>query len=150
MLLTAFVARYKVRTILAAIMLMTVFSTPCFAGSCQDTQEAVNRAIQERSGGVTNTHNVLLPDPESERGPLSNCLSVINHIGDGFSLGVSLPSMDQIIAGLCNQVDSMIQQKINEVHNQVLSTVNEIGGNNLYKVYGTSGNYVIKIKDKIK
>ena len=131
-------------------MLLTVFATPCFAGSCQDTQEAVSAAILERSGRVSDSHNVLLPDPESERGPLSNCLSVINHIGDGFTLGVNLPSMDQIIAGLCNQVDSMIQQKINEAHNQVLSTVNEIGGNNLYKVYGTGGNYVIKITDKIR
>ena len=131
-------------------MLLTVFATPCFAGSCQDTQEAVSAAILERSGRVTNSHNVLIPDPESDRGPLSNCLSVINNIGGAFSLGVTLPSMDQIVAGLCNQVDSMIQQKINEAHNQVLSTVNDIGGNNLYKVYGTSGNYVIKIKDKIK
>ena len=131
-------------------MLLTVFATPCFAGSCQDTQEAVSAAILERSGRVSDSHNVLLPDPESERGPLSNCLSVINHIGDGFTLGVNLPSMDQIITGLCNQVDSMIQQKINEAHNQVLSTVNQLGGNNLYKVYGTGGNYVIKIKDKIK
>ena len=138
------------KTFFAAILLLTAFAAPCFAGSCQDTQEAVSSAILERSGRVTDSHNVLLPDPESERGPLSNCLSVINHIGDGFSLGVSLPSMDQIIAGLCNQVDSMIQQKINEAHNKVLSTVNEIGGNNLYKVYGTSGNYIIKIKDKIK
>lgn len=134
----------------AVFMLLTLLATPCFAGSCQDTQDAVTAAIHARSGSVTNSHNVLLPDPESERGPLSNCLSVINHIGDGFSLGVSLPSFDQIVAGLCNQVDSMIQQKINEAHNQVLSTVNEIGGNNLYKVYGTGGNYVIKIKDKIK
>ena len=98
------------RILFAAIMLLTVFATPCFAGSCQDTQEAVSAAILERSGRVSDSHNVLLPDPESERGPLSNCLSVINHIGDGFTLGVNLPSMDQIIAGLCNQVDSMIQQ----------------------------------------
>ena len=138
------------RILFAAIMLLTVFATPCFAGSCQDTQEAVSAAILERSGRVSDSHNVLLPDPESERGPLSNCLSVINHIGDGFTLGVNLPSMDQIIAGLCNQVDSLIQQKINEAHNQILSTVNQLGGNNLYKVYGTGGNYVIKIKDKIK
>lgn len=138
------------RIFFTVIMLLAVFATPCFAGSCQDTQEAVSAAILERSGRVSDSHNVLLPDPESERGPISNCLSVINHIGDGFTLGVSLPSMDQIIAGLCNQVDSMIQQKINEAHNQVLSTVNQLGGNNLYKVYGTGGNYVIKIKDKIK
>lgn len=134
----------------ALLLLLTVFATPCFAASCQDTQEAVNAAILERSGRVTDSHNVLLPDPESERGPLSNCLSVINGIGDGFSLGVKLPNMDQIISGLCNQVNSMVQHKINEAHNQVLNSVNGIGGNNPFKVYGTGGNYVITIKDKIK
>jgi hypothetical protein len=135
---------------LAFTLLLTLFATPCFAGSCQDMQEAASAAILERSGRVTNSHNVLLPDPESERGPLSNCLSVINNIGDAFSLGVSLPSLDQIIAGMCNQVDSLIQQKINEAHNQVLNTVNNIGGGNLYKVYGTGGDYVVKITGKIK
>ena len=138
------------RIFLAVMMLLTVFAAPCLAGSCQDTREAASAAILERSGRVTNSHNVLLPDPESERGPLAGCLSVINNIGDAFSLGVSLPSMDQIISGLCNQVDSLIQQKINEAHNQILSTVNEIGGNNLYKVYGTGGNYVGKITGKIQ
>lgn len=136
--------------ILLIAMLLTLMATPCFAGSCQDTREAVNAAIQERSGRVSDSHNVLLPDPESERGPLSNCLSVINNIGDAFSLGVTFPSMDQVVAGMCSQVDSLIQQKINEVHNQVLNTVNGIGGNNLYKVYGTGGDYVITITDKIK
>ena len=136
--------------ILLTLTLLFSFTAPCFAGPCDDTQSAASAAINERNSRVKDSHNVLLPDPESERGPLSNCLSVINGIGDAFSLGVSLPSMDQIIAGLCNQVDSMIQQKINEAHNQVLNTVNDIGGNNLYKVYGTGGNYVIKIKDKIK
>jgi len=135
---------------LSLAILLTFFATPCFAGSCQDTQEAVEAAIRERSGRVTDSHNVLLPDPESERGPLSNCLSVINHIGDGFSLGVSLPSMDQIIAGMCNQVDSLIQQKINEAHNMVLNSIPNIGGNNPFKVYGTGGDYVIKMKGKIK
>ena len=131
-------------------MLLTLFATPCFAGSCQDTQEAVSAAILERSGRVTDSHNVLLPDPEAERGSLSNCLSTINNIGDAFSLGVSLPSMDQIVAGLCSQVDSMIQQKINEAHNKVLTTVNGIGGNNPFKVYGTGGDYTVKITGKIK
>ena len=138
------------RIILAVIVLLIVSATPCVASSCQDTQEAVSAAIVDRSGSVTNNHNVLLPDPESERGQIANCLSVINNIGDTFSLGVTLPSMDQIVEGLCNQVDSMIQQKINEAHNQVLSTVNQLGGNNLYKVYGTGGDYVLKITDKIQ
>ena len=138
------------KTLLAAILMLTAFASPCFANSCQDTQDAVSTAILERSGTVTDSHNTLLPDPEAERGPLSNCLSVINNIGGAFTLGVTLPDMNQILTGMCNQVNSLIQQKINEAHNKVLSTVNGIGGGNIYKVYGTGGDYVVKITGKIK
>ena len=138
------------RILFFVILLLTAFVTPCFAGSCQDTQEAVSAAILERNGRMTEGYNILLPDPESERGPLSNCLSVINHIGDGFSLGVTLPSLDQIIAGMCNQVNSMIQQKINESLNKIHNTVSDIGKNNPFKVYGTGGDYVIKMTGKIQ
>lgn len=135
----------------AVLMLLTVFiATPCFAGSCQDARDAANAAIQERNGRVTDTHDILLPDPETERGPLADCLSVINGVGGAFSLGVTIPSMDQIIAGMCKQVDSMIQQKINEVLNEAHNTVAEIGNNNPFKVYGTGGNYVLKMTGKIK
>ena len=127
-----------------------VLAAPCFAGSCQDMQEAVSGAMRERNGRVSDSHNVLLPDPESERDSLSSCLGSVNAIGDAFSLGVTLPSMDQIVAGMCSQVDSFIQQKINDAHNQVLNTVNDIGGYNPFKVYGTSGDYIVKITGKLK
>lgn len=138
------------KILFAVLMLLTVFATPCFAGSCQDARDAANAAILERNGRVADTHDILLPDPETERGPLANCLSVINGIGGAFSLGVTIPSMDQIIEGLCKQVDSMIQQKINEVLNEAHNTVGEIGKNNPFKVYGTGGNYVLKMTGKLK
>lgn len=138
------------RIFFTTMMLLALLATPCFAGSCQDVQESVSAIIQDRSGRVSDTHDILLPDPESERSSLSNCLSVINNIGDAFSLGVTFPSMDQIVAGMCSQVNSMIQSKINEAHNKVLNTVNNIGGSNFYKVYGTGGDYVIQIRNKIK
>ena len=58
--------------------------------------------------------------------------------------------MDQIVAGMCHQVDSLIQQKINDAHNQVLNSINGIGGNNPFKVYGTGGDSVVKLKEKLK
>lgn len=125
-------------------------TTPSFAASCQDMQDAVSRAVQERNGHVSDSHNVLLPDPESERDALSGCLGSVNAIGDAFSLGVTLPSMDQIVAGMCSQVDSLIQQKINDTHNQVLNTVNGLGSYNPFKVYGTSGDYIVKVTGKLK
>lgn len=138
------------KILFAVLMLLTVFATPCFAGSCQDTRDAATAAIRERNGRVADTHNVLLPDPELGRGPLADCLSVINGIGDAFSLGVTIPSMDQIIAGMCRQVDSMMQQKINEVLNEAHNAVAEIGNNNPFKVYGTGGDYVVKMTGRIQ
>ena len=135
---------------LLTLMLLFSFAAPCFAGPCDDTQSAASAAINERNSRVKDSHNVLLPDPELERGPLSDCLSSINSIGDAFTLGVKLPGMDQIIAGMCNQVNSMIQQKINESLNKIHNTVSDIGKNNPFKVYGTGGDYVIKMTGKIQ
>ena len=131
-------------------LLCMVLAAPCFAGSCQDMQDAVSGAMWERNGRVSGTHDVLMPDPETERDALSGCLGSVNAIGDAFSLGVTLPSMDQIVAGMCSQVDSLIQQKINDAHNQVLNAVNGLGGYNPFKVYGTGGDYVVKITGKLK
>ncbi len=58
--------------------------------------------------------------------------------------------MEQIMGGICSQVDSFIQQKINEVHNRILNEVNSLGGNNIFKVYGTGGEYVVNLKGKLK
>ena len=135
---------------IVTFLLCMALAVPCYAGSCQDMRDAVGGAIQERNGRVSNTHDVLMPDPETERDALSGCLGSVNAIGDAFSLGVTLPSMDQIVAGMCSQVDSFIQQKINDAHNQVLNTVNGMGGNNPFKVYGTGGDYVVKMTGKLQ
>lgn len=132
------------------LILCLVQAFPCFAASCQDMRDAVGSAMQQRNGRVSDTHNTMIPDPESERDALSGCLGSINALGDAFSLGVTLPGMDQIVAGMCHQVDSLIQQKINDAHNQVLNSINSIGGNNPFKVYGTGGDYVVKLKEKLK
>ena len=131
-------------------LLCMTLATPCLASSCQDMQDAVGGAIQERNGTVSDTHDTLMPDPETERGALSGCLGSVNSLGNSFSLGVTLPGMDQIVAGICNQVDSYIRQKINDAHNQVLNTVNDLGSNNPFKVYGTSGDYLVRLKGKLK
>lgn len=135
---------------IVTFLLCMALAEPCFAGSCQDMQDAVGGAIQERNERVSDTHDVLMPDPETERDALSGCLGSVNAIGDVFSLGVTLPSMDQIVAGMCSQVNSYINRKINEAHTQVNNSVNGMGGNNPFKVYGTGGEYVVKITGKLK
>lgn len=131
------------------LLCCVALATPCFAGSCQDIQESASGAIQNRNTRVSETHNTVIPDPESEREGLSQCLSSINALGESFSLGVTLPNLDQILSGICGNVDSYIQQKINDVHNQILNEVNSIGGGNLLKVYGTD-DYILQLTGKIK
>ena len=129
---------------------------------CPACGAALNRRKHKKDGswfwGCTAYPDcrTILPDDNGKPGKarprpaLSGCLGSVNAIGDAFSLGVTLPSMDQIVAGMCSQVDSFIQQKINDAHNQVLTTVNGIGGYNPFKVYGTGGDYVVKITGKLQ
>ena len=65
---------------IAMFLLCMVLAAPCFAGSCQDMQDAVGGAIQERNGRVSDTHDILMPDPETERDALSGCLGSVNAI----------------------------------------------------------------------
>jgi hypothetical protein len=116
-------------------LVFTLMALPAFA-ACADTQNAAAKAVRERNALVKGSINVTMPDPEDVRGPLSDCLNSIHGIGDVFSLGVSFPSMEQIIAGMCRQVDSMIQEKINDVLSEAHSTVNEINRNNPFQVSG--------------
>jgi hypothetical protein len=127
-----------------------MLATPCYAGSCVDTQNAATAAVKarnERAGGAINT---TMPDPEDTRGPFSNCLDSIHSIGNVFTLGISFPSMDQIVGSLCNQVDSMIQDKMYEVLSEVRSSVNEIGDNNPFQVSGSGVSISKNIVGKLR
>ncbi|MDR1945673.1 MAG: hypothetical protein LBQ51_00675 [Desulfovibrio sp.] len=138
------------KVFLITTLLTLVFSAPCYAGSCADTQSAANKAMQERNGQVKDSHNTMMPDPEDTRGPFSDCLSSINSIGDAFSLGISLPSMDQIIGSMCRQVDALIQDKMNDVLSEVKSSIPDIGGNNPFQVAGSASGISHAIIGKLK
>ena len=138
------------KTIIAGIMFLFLLASPAYAASCGDTQNAASAAIKERNEYAKGSINTTMPDPEETRGPLSNCLDSIHSIGSVFTLGVSFPSLDQIISGLCNQVDSMIQQKMHEALSEVRSTVNEIGRNNPFQVSGGGVSIGTNIARKLK
>ena len=137
------------RTLLLTLSL-ALCAAPSFAGSCSDTQSAASNAIKERNSAVRESHNTTMPDPEEDRGALSSCLDSVSSIGDAFSLGVSLPSMDQIISGMCNRVNSEIQSKMNEALSEARSSIGCIGQNNPFQVSGSSSGIVSGIIGKIK
>ena len=137
------------KALLLAFMLMLV-AAPCLASPCDDTQTAATGAIKERNARVKETHNTTMPDPEEDRGPLSNCLGSIASIGDAFSLGVTIPSMDSIVNGMCRQVDSMIQTKMNEVLSEARSSIAAIGRNNPFQVSGSGSDVAGSLIRKLK
>lgn len=136
------------RSLLCCLLLLAL-ATPCMAGGCQDTQDAVTQAINARNGKVNSTHNTLVPDPEEDREAFLASLGSINALGDAFNLGVSFPSMDQILGNVCKSLDSMMQQKINQAQNQLLNSVPEIGGFNPLKVTSNT-DFVRPLVGKLK
>ena len=63
---------------IVTFLLCMALAAPCFAGSCQDMQDAVGGAIQERNGRVSDTHDVLMPDPETERDAAASAPSMLS------------------------------------------------------------------------
>ena len=135
---------------LCLTLALVLCAAPALAGSCSDTQSAASNAIKERNSAVRESHNTTMPDPEEDRGALSSCLDSVSSIGDAFSLGVSLPSMDQIISGMCNRVNSEIQSKMNEALSEARSSIGGIGQNNPFQVSGSSSGIVSGVIGKIK
>ncbi len=135
---------------LCLTLALVLCAAPALAGSCSDTQSAASNAIKERNSAVQESHNTTMPDPEEDRGALSSCLDSVASIGDAFSMGVSLPSMDQIISGMCNRVNSEIQSKMNEALSEARSSIGGIGQNNPFQVSGSSSGIVSGIIGKIK
>jgi hypothetical protein len=138
------------KTVLFTCIFVLLAATPCFAGSCPDAQNAANIAMQERNARFTETYNITMPDPEDTRGAFANCLSSIASIGDAFTLGISFPSMDQIVGSMCRQVDSLIQSKIQEVISEAKSSVPHIGGYNPFQVGGSASGISHAIIEKLK
>ena len=135
--------------VLLCCMMLLALAAPCMAGGCQDTQDAVAQAMKNRNGRVNNTHNVLVPDPEEDRDSYLSAIFSINAIGDAFSLGITLPNLEQLFGSACKQVNSMMQQKIHEAQNQLLNSVPDIGGFNPLKVTSNT-DYVRPLTRKLK
>lgn len=132
-----------------ALFLMLALATPSFAGGCQDTQSAAQSAMKARNGKVTDMHNVLIPDPEDERGWLFDILGSVNIFGDGFSLGITFPSLQQIVGNACKTVDHQIQAKISQAQAQLVNSVPTIGGYNPLTVNANT-DYITPLSRKLK
>lgn len=137
------------RTMICGLMIVLLTASPCMAVGCQDTQDAAQTAMKNRNSRANDTVNMLIPDPEEERGWLFDILASVNIFGDGFTLGVTLPSLNQIMGQVCNKAEHAIQDKIREVQRQAISSVPSIGGYNPLKVNGNT-DYIRPVTGKLK
>ena len=131
------------------VLLLLTWALPCHA-DCPDAQSAASAAMRERNAKVRETLNTTTPDPEETRGDLSSCLGGISSLGDAFSMGITLPSMDDIMNQMCRQVEGLLQSKLDEALGEARSTISEIGKNNPFKVNGSGADIAGALTQKIK
>lgn len=136
--------------ILFVLMIIGLSSTPCFAASCPDAEAAAGAAMQNRNQQTRVTYNAAIQDPEEDREALGGCLDTIHSIGDVFSLGVTVPGMDQVVSGMCGQVNSHIQDKINEALGLVEQSASGFGQNNPFQVSGNAVDLVKALVGQIR
>lgn len=108
--------------------IVALFSLLClpisaFAAGCPET--SIHEAAKaNRNAYIKELYDTAIQNPEDTRSQ-SACLSSIESIGDIFSFGVSLPSVDELIGQICAQVDSILQEQINGAINLATTTVQE-------------------------
>lgn len=122
---------------LAACLLASSLILPgaTLAAPCEDMESAAAAAARERNARVREVLDTMLPAPEENRSALASCLDSLNSLGDAFAMGVSLPTLAQILEELCNEVDSRINEKIQQGMTTVENGIQDtFGTNNPFQV----------------
>ena len=137
---------------LAVLLLMAMaLASPVRAEEtqpCDDMATAGSGAARKRNNMVKETLNAAIADPDEARDPLANCLSIVHALGDAYSMGVKLPSLEEIIAALCEYADAEVNDKIT---NALRRSEMAIRANvTSFKVGLSSGSISDPLKDLIK
>ena len=131
------------------VLLLLMWALPCHA-DCPDAQGAASGAMRERNAKVRETLNTTTPDPEETRADTSSCLGSISSLGEAFSMGITLPGVDDIMNQMCRQVEGLLQSKLDEALGEARSAVEEIGKNSPFKVNGSGADIAGALTQKIK
>lgn len=109
--------------------------TTAYAAGCEDVESAAQQAAKDRNEQAKKALDATMPAAEDSRSAIASCLDTLAALGDPFSMGVSIPSMDQILEQMCNQVDSYIDQKISQGMAEVETSISgALGNNNPFEV----------------
>ncbi len=117
-------------------LLIICVTSIAFAENCPEI-DLVRETIDRRNNAAQELYDDMMPDPRETIELLNGCLQIVNNLGAGFSLGVVLPSLDEILQSLCEVASDTINDKINGVLN---SMKEELTGQ-----FGFDSNFVINI-----
>lgn len=127
---------------IAALIFMFLLM-PCAALAdvpCDDIASAAGGAAKKRNEQVQENLNSTIPDPEENRDELASCMDAVNALGGAFSMGVQVPSMEEIIEKMCDQVDSYMEEKIESTMRKTESEIeSSLGKNSPFQVSLTPG-----------
>ena len=128
---------------IAALILMFLLM-PCVAAladvPCDDIASAAGGAAKKRNEQVQENLNSTIPNPEENRDELASCMDAVNSLGGAFSMEVQLPSMEEIIEKMCEQVDNYIEEKIESTMRKTESEIEgALGKNSPFQVSLTPG-----------
>lgn len=139
----------KIKVILLFLCLVLSIPSLVLAAGCNDAQSAAKEAMKERNEHAKSTYDTTMGSPEDDRSALGGCMDSIFSIGDAFSMGVKIPNMNQIIEGMCGQLNSLIKEKINDATSQLEEATSGFGEGPL-QVNGSGDNLAKPIIGKIK
>ncbi len=112
------------KKILLMFLLSLCLQTKAFAGKCPE-DSIVEEAKKAHADFITEIYDVAVGSPSDSRN-LSACLGSIEELGNIFSMGVSLPSFDDVLDKVCDEADSYLQNSINEAKNKLNEMKDEV------------------------
>ncbi len=97
------------------------------AGCPEDS--VVEQAKKKHADFITDMYDTAVGQPSDSR-ERAACLGSIENLGDIFSMGVSLPSLDSVMEQVCSKADSMLQSAINNARDKITNLKDEVIDNN--------------------
>ncbi len=105
------------KKIILCLFALLFLQNQALAGNCPE-DSVVEEIKKAQTDFITEIYDTAVGNPSDSR-EFANCLSSIEDIGDIFSMGISLPSMDDILDKVCDELDHQLKNAINEAKDKV-------------------------------
>lgn len=130
-----------------AFMFFLAFTPVVFAAPCDQANETLKEAQNKQLEEMSEIYDEVT-DPKDHRNASGSCLDIVMDMGSGFDMGAMIPSIDSIIEGVCQEVNSQINQQISNITGKVKSqATGQLG--ELKSKFNVNGNPASIAKDAL-